>query len=170
MAWPEGASSLPLLVHCLWRRRHSTTSNNSQAAGPGKRSVAGRLPAAPPSALNPQNSQEAKSEVCVQDRSQVICAGEEPGPSLRCGNLRQARRRSPRPRVTSRSQPRPPLRDPRRHAAASCLGPFRVGGTGAIRDFRPPRPQWEIKSFSSQPPEERNGIRALLYLENNIYF
>lgn len=51
------------------RRRHSTTPSNSEDAGPGERSVAGRVPAAPSSALDPKASQEAKSALCVQDRS-----------------------------------------------------------------------------------------------------
>lgn len=51
------------------RRRHSTTPNNSQDAGLGKRSVAGRVPATRSSVLDPKASQEAKSALCVQDRS-----------------------------------------------------------------------------------------------------
>lgn len=83
--------------------------------------------------------------------------GKSPGPGLRCENLRQARRRSPRPRVTSTagSQPRPPLRGPRRHPAASCLGPFRVGAQARSVTSGHRSPSGKLKAFP--PSRLRSG-------------
>lgn len=118
-------------------------------AQPAVRTPAGDDPEARPLVRTP-----------AEEEPEALRAGREPAPGQATRGLGARSARSSCPRgASSEVSRRDPTPAPVPGATRSFLsGSLQGPGTGAIRSSRAPQPQWEIKSFSSQPPEERMGF------------